>query len=111
MDDKATITCATCGTAFCMDAHLNKKLRESGREFFCPNGHSLSYRPSEVEKLRGQVKRLKDDIEWHSQRVKHRDAEIEHLRGQVASLRMQLGKAKKKADRIREQHTEAGLTA
>jgi hypothetical protein len=51
-------TCAECGTVFAVGAHFLNARRKDGQTFFCPNGHSLGYGPSEADKLRKQLKQV-----------------------------------------------------
>lgn len=46
--------CANCGVHFGLDAYHESKLREDGRRFFCPNGHSLVF-SSENARLKKQL--------------------------------------------------------
>lgn len=40
------ISCGSCGIAFCLPTSMYHARAEDGRDFFCPNGHVVSYRPS-----------------------------------------------------------------
>jgi hypothetical protein len=52
------VTCVAkgCGTLFALTTTHIRKLRETGRDFYCPNGHSLSYPrgKSDADKLRDE---------------------------------------------------------
>jgi hypothetical protein len=51
--------CISCGVAFAMPEQLDKRLRESHADFFCPNGHAQQYTgKTEAEKLRDEKVRL-----------------------------------------------------
>lgn len=68
-----TVTCARCGVAFCLPAHLNVQLRENHETFYCPNGHGNHYpQETEAERLKRKVKRLEHVLDI-------RDAKIDHL--------------------------------
>jgi hypothetical protein len=56
--------CASCGVLFAISDDFDAHRREDGKGFFCPNGHSLIYSPSEAERLRRQLKDAKRDAEW-----------------------------------------------
>lgn len=49
------LTCASCGTPFAMEKHLNNQVRKNGNTFYCPNGHQNWYGESEADKLRKQL--------------------------------------------------------
>jgi hypothetical protein len=63
----ANVTCANCGVEFWMTDGLERARRRDGSSFYCPNGHSLSYAPTEDQK---QIKELEGQLE--SQRRQHR---------------------------------------
>jgi len=50
-----TETCANCGIEFGMPMHFIKARREDKKPFYCPNGHSLSFNGSEVDRLRREL--------------------------------------------------------
>lgn len=95
-----TITCGECGTAFCVDDRLNKELRETGRTFYCPNGHPRVYRPSETDKLRERVKRLEAEVEWSYKRRQELYRQVESLERTVRAYKANLGKARKRYDSL-----------
>jgi hypothetical protein len=35
-------TCINCGVAFGLPSALDKKLQETHRDFYCPNGHAAA---------------------------------------------------------------------
>ena len=45
------VECAQCGTHFSMQDGLEARRREDGAGFYCPNGHPLSFKESEVKRL------------------------------------------------------------
>ena len=56
------ITCCSCGIKFEVPAEWHAEKRQSHEYFYCPNGHSLSFKgESDEEKLRRERDRLKQD--------------------------------------------------
>lgn len=53
-----TTTCCVCGIEFGLPDNIMQKRREGGETLYCPNGHSLSFRPSEIDKLRKKNQQL-----------------------------------------------------
>lgn len=53
-------SCVSCGIHFAAPEHFLNKRRQSGGTFYCPNGHSLSWTETEIDRLKKQVKQ-KDD--------------------------------------------------
>ena len=55
-DELTSIDCPHCGVVFAVPSTLEGDLRNSHRSFFCPNGHSLSFKgETEAEKLKKQL--------------------------------------------------------
>lgn len=56
--DLEVTDCPSCGVDFALPARLLRERREKGGSFWCPNGHSLSFTDTELEKLRKRTKSL-----------------------------------------------------
>jgi hypothetical protein len=55
--------CIKCGIKFGMPSEYQKKLLESHKGFYCPNGHSMIYSgKTEAEKLREELKRKEAEM-------------------------------------------------
>lgn len=54
-----TTTCAACGVVFGIPDYLIKKKKETGEDFYCPNGHSLVFGNSENKRLREALQKEK----------------------------------------------------
>ena len=83
--------CVNCGCIFGVPAGFTEQRRKDKRDFYCPNGHSMSYTESEADKLRRERDRL-------TQRLAQKDDEIKDLEnrrraafGQVTKLRKRIG--------------------
>jgi len=47
--------CCNCGVAFAVPESFDRKRREDGKSFHCPNGHPQSYTTTEPMRLRKQL--------------------------------------------------------
>lgn len=48
--------CVNCGVAFFIPKFLDQMIRShKGQSFYCPNGHSMSYREGDVERLKREL--------------------------------------------------------
>lgn len=47
-----TDNCCVCGIVFGLPDFVLARKKQTGEEFYCPNGHSLSYTGSENSRLR-----------------------------------------------------------
>lgn len=54
--------CAHCFVCFAAPKRLIDAKRKNGSDFFCPNGHSLSYHDNENAQLRRERDRLKQKL-------------------------------------------------
>lgn len=68
-EEYCEVNCCDCGITFKFTKQIEKMWRESGKTFYCPNGHSLHWdKPKETEdqkelkKLRTEVASLKDKL-------------------------------------------------
>jgi predicted RNA-binding Zn-ribbon protein involved in translation (DUF1610 family) len=63
------VNCPNCGVIFGLPQEMQHELRQTGNSFYCPNGHALSYRDSEVSRLK--------------KKLRERDKYIDDLRGDL----------------------------
>ena len=55
-------TCCACGVAVGMPGDFERQRRADGAKFFCLNGHPLSWRETENDKIRRERDRLKQQL-------------------------------------------------
>lgn len=68
--------CAVCGTTFAISEYFEKRRRDDGEQFYCPNGHSLSFNDTLEKRLK---KELAQERASHDQtRAQCRDEEDMH---------------------------------
>ncbi len=68
------IICQTCGIHFGLEPRRSEDLRITHRDFYCPNGHALSYKDKsksekELEALRAEVKELSSQLKAAQEEV------------------------------------------
>ncbi len=49
--------CPSCGIVYGFPTEFEKRRREDGREWHCPNGHTVAYTKTELDKTREQLQR------------------------------------------------------
>ena len=54
--------CASCGVQYGVTAEFDEDRRNDGKAFYCPNGHTLSYGETEVDRIRRERDRLKQSL-------------------------------------------------
>lgn len=80
-----TTECCSCGVVFALPKWMLNKRREDKGSFYCPNGHSLSYTKSRVEKLQEELEQTQRALstakcETMQERRLREDAEQKHAR-------------------------------
>jgi hypothetical protein len=69
--DLITETCcrSDCGILFAVPADWQARKRRDHTNFYCPNGHDQHYvGKTEEEKLKEELKRTRENLEWHRER-------------------------------------------
>lgn len=86
-----TSDCISCGVVFALPDHLLKSHLEHGSTFYCPNGHPMLFRESDVQKA---TKRA-EQAEAESRRLA---AERDGLLGIIHTKQAELGRISKRAN-------------
>lgn len=83
-----TTTCCVCGITFGLPEEFLRHLRNEKNEgFFCPNGHNLQFRKSELQQEIDRLKNKNNEAEWarmslHNQ-LTEKQKEISKLRANI----------------------------
>jgi hypothetical protein len=96
--DMSCMHCGECGIEFHVPAHFYKERQETGRGWFCPNGHSRVFREKESDKLRRERDRLAQQIAEKNDEIKRQremreaaERKASAARGQVTKMRNRVG--------------------
>jgi Zn finger protein HypA/HybF involved in hydrogenase expression len=89
-----TLDCAHCGIVFGISTQLEKRRRKDGEAFYCPNGHSNVFTPSELEKAKKEVERLKSSVTFFQGRLRDESNAHDGTRRSLAATKGQLTKVK-----------------
>jgi len=88
------IECGECGVNFGVPERFDEQRRESGGNFYCPNGHPRVYRVTETDRLKQELARAAKNLEiaeTQARRERDRCMVVERsrsaLRGQVTKIR------------------------
>ena len=79
----------TCGVLFAAPKHMLDTRREDGRNFYCPNGHLLSYN-GDITQLKKKVASLKDEVARQRALRDQTEASLRATRGVVTKQRKKL---------------------
>lgn len=79
--------CANCGCWFGITEWMDTKRREDASTFYCPNGHSLSFKKSLAEKERERADAAERRLAATRDLLKHEERSHAATRGQVTKLK------------------------
>lgn len=77
-----TIECCSCGIVFGVPNFWEESRRKSGRDFYCPNGHCMTFGESEADCLRKQL-----EMEKRRTDQARREASEAHIEAQEAGAK------------------------
>ncbi len=83
-------TCPNCGVVFALPKRLHEACYKNGQDFYCPNGHALSWNETEADRQRRRAERAE-------QRIARRDDEIRDLERSVSAQKGNVTKLKRHA--------------
>lgn len=93
--------CANCGVVFGIPKRMEEERRADGKVFYCPNGHSLSWKQTEADRLREQLERVDADRQYAWQVYKEADADRKRTAASLRTTKGHLTRVKN--------HAEAGV--
>ena len=95
-----TQECGECGITFAAPESFWRERRNTGRGWFCPNGHSRVFRETDVEKLRkemqAQIDRKERERAWAAEARDRYRREAEETKRRLSAAKGQLTKTKKR---------------
>lgn len=90
------VDCANCGVVFGLSQDYIKERQRDGRDFYCPNGHSLTYGVGEIGKLKEQLEQEKQRTESFREWANHNEVALVEERKAHAVTKGQLTKTRKR---------------
>ena len=94
-----TEECPSCGIVFAWPSDFHRNIRKSGGRLkgYCPNGHAISWRESEADKLRRERDRLKQQLAYKDDRIKAADDRAQRERNRANGYKGHATKITKRA--------------
>lgn len=83
----SSIVCCSCGIAFGVPSAFERGKRDNKDTFYCPNGHSLSFKESPADILRRERDRLKQQLAYKDDRITSLEREKTAQKGQITKLK------------------------
>lgn len=98
MTDFAMMCCGDCGIEFQVPSQFYRERKETGKTWYCPNGHSRVFRESDADKYRREAERLKqqaaqkdDEIKWQREQRELAERRLSAAKGQITKIRKRVG--------------------
>ena len=79
--------CPSCGVTYGITEEFARQRQASGQHYFCPNGHTLSWKDSEADILRRHLATAQQDAEWYKARSLEVEGSLRATKGVVTKLR------------------------
>lgn len=83
-------SCCVCGIEFGVPPYFIVDKRDKGGTLYCPNGHSLGWSQSEADKLRQQLQKEKDAVEWQRAWASRLEKDLQSQKGQITKLKKRI---------------------
>jgi predicted RNase H-like nuclease (RuvC/YqgF family) len=90
------LSCANCSAPIYLDELTVQRRREDGQGFYCPNGHSNVFQPSENDRLKKTIAEKDRALEYLRQRNKELWNGVQALRRSITGYKGQLGRMRSK---------------
>lgn len=95
--------CPICGVTYALPVRLRQDRQETSGNWWCPNGHSLSFKKTDHDRLKAEAVDLRKKLdaekansEWWRDRDRAARQEAEHERSRANGYKGALVKAKKR---------------
>lgn len=90
------LDCSTCGVIYGITADFEKRRRNDGAKFHCPNGHGQWYSKTEADREREKAAALQRRLDRAEAREVHLRDQLQATEYQRRAAKGQLTKAKKR---------------
>ena len=94
--------CPVCGVVYSLPARLDDEHRKDGGNFYCPNGHSLVYTETELDRARARVKSLERQLELSEEAKRHEAKRLTACDRGCAAVKRQLKRSQEHRQRVEE---------
>lgn len=93
------VICPQCQVPFGISARMDECFRESKETFYCPHGHSQSYREGDLERVRKQLVAVTATKERLEAEVRHKGIMLEQEREARVKKEKSLARFKKRVEK------------
>lgn len=83
-------SCCVCGIQFGVPPYFIDNARKNAGSLYCPNGHRLGWSETEADKLRKQIHKANELLEWQRARASTLEKSLVAQKGQMTKLKKRL---------------------
>jgi hypothetical protein len=87
---ETTGACPTCGIEWAVPSNYLRVKKEKKETLYCPNGHSMAYTETEVDRLKKQLEAAEANTKWERGRRERAERETSAARGLATKARKEL---------------------
>lgn len=91
------VTCPTCFVVYAVPDELLLRKNREGGNWYCPNGHNLSYKKTQIAELEEKLKKEKETSEFWRKRTDNLHFQNLELKKQNSAKKGVITKMKKRA--------------
>jgi hypothetical protein len=96
-DTLSILECGECRISFAIPQDLHTKLRQTGKLFWCPNGHQIGYEETENKRLKEAAEQAERRLASTRAQLDQVRADRDHQEARVHGYQGALAKTKKRA--------------
>jgi hypothetical protein len=85
-----SLHCPDCAIQFACPPLFIRERREDGKGFYCPSGHTMSFRETESDRLRRQLKNAEQSVDWWKNSAAAKDRQLKGANSQLGKARAKL---------------------
>lgn len=85
-------SCCACGIQFGVPPYFIANARKNAGTIYCPNGHSLGWSESDADRLRKQIQKTNELLEWQKARATSLEKSLVAQKAQTTRLRNRIAK-------------------
>lgn len=89
--------CGECGIEFKVPDHFKRERLETGKGWYCPNGHSRVFKETESDKYRREAERLKQQLAMKDDAIRYQKEAREAAERRASAARGQVTRLKNRA--------------
>jgi hypothetical protein len=88
--------CLSCAAQVVLTPETEKRLRETGDSFYCPNGHPMVFRPSKNSELKEELAEMTRGRDYYKSRLQEEREESRRIARRLSATQGVVTRMKRK---------------